>query len=191
LDTELRGAVMAQINGMEDGFPDNTVEVFLPMVRFFFPGVSLLWMRLPDEMSSFDAGIALAELGKKLGRSIAVLASADLTHYGPNYDFAPKGTGPEALNWVREVNDCRFIEAVELGNPREVLERAKTDRSSCSAGAVLGAMGFARESQIGPARLLEYGTSVDAEKASPKTSFVTYAAFAFGMPSGYSLFRPC
>ena len=80
---------------------------------------------------------------------------------------------------MEEVNDRRLIEAVEAGNPAEMLERAKTENSSCSAGAVLGVMGFAQASGIGPGRLLEYGTSADVEKNSPRGSFVSYASFTF------------
>jgi AmmeMemoRadiSam system protein B len=46
-----------------------------------------------------------------------------------------------------------------------------------SAGAVLGAMGFADYAGLGRAQLLEYGTSADAE-AVPD-SFVGYASMAF------------
>ncbi|MCL2191355.1 MAG: AmmeMemoRadiSam system protein B [Treponema sp.] len=179
LDAELRAAMLGETGGREDNIPDNTVEVLLPMARFFLPEASLLWMRLPENMSSFEAGKTLAAVAARLGRRLAVVASADLTHYGPGYGFAPAGIGPEALRWVEEVNDRRFIEAVEAGNPAEVLERAKTEKSSCSAGAVLGAMGFAQASGMNPAKLLEYGTSAGAEKNSPKASFVGYASFTF------------
>jgi AmmeMemoRadiSam system protein B len=174
LNAALRGALIKELDGREDRFPDNTVEVLLPMARFFFPHASLLWLRLPAEKSSFDAGKALAEAAGNLVCTIAALGSTDLTHYGPNYGFPPQGTGPQALNWMRDTNDRRFIDAVLSGDPAAVLERAENDHSSCSAGAVLGAMGFA--SAHGPARLLEYGTSADIMDAD---SFVGYAAFAF------------
>ena len=178
IDAELREALFKEIKGRSDQYPDNTVEVLLPMVRFFMPKASLLWVRLPADMSSFDSGKALAATAKALGRKIAVLASTDLTHYGPNYGYAPKGCGAQALKWVKEVNDRNFIEAVESGgDPQLVLERAETDLSSCSAGAVLGAMGYAAAINAGPARLLEYGTSADAVADIPD-SFVGYGAFA-------------
>ncbi|MDR0494255.1 MAG: AmmeMemoRadiSam system protein B [Treponema sp.] len=182
INAGLRAALRAEIGGREDRYPDNTVEVLLPMARFFFPEASLLWLRLPAELSSFDAGKAIASAAAKLGCGVAVLASSDLTHYGPNYGFTPKGTGAEALHWVREVNDRCFINAVESGDPAAVLERAETDSSSCSAGAVLGAMGFAAAEKLGSARLLGYGTSADTETAEgPEVpdSFVGYAAMAY------------
>ena len=181
IDTELRTAAIREIGGSDDRFDDNTVEVLLPMARFFFPGALLLWLRLPAALISFEAGKALAAAAKGLGRKTAVLASTDLTHYGPNYGFSPHGSGPDALHWVKEVNDRRFIEAVESGDPAAVLERAQQDRSSCSAGAVLAAMGFAGAAGAGKARLLEYGTSADAGRsgAGVPDSFVGYGAFAF------------
>jgi AmmeMemoRadiSam system protein B len=175
----LRETLYKKIKGRPDQYPDNTVEVLLPMVRFFLPNAQLLWIRLPADMNSFESGKALADAAKDLGRKIAVLGSTDLTHYGTNYGYAPKGLGPQALKWVKEVNDRKFIEAVESGDPTLVLERAEADRSSCSAGAVVGAMGYASAINAGPARLLEYSTSADATKEIPD-SFVGYAAFAIG-----------
>jgi len=177
INAALRDTLFASLGGREDRFPDNTVEVLLPMARFFFPNASLLWLRLPAELRSFDAGKAVAKAAKDLGCAVAVLASTDLTHYGPNYGFTPQGTGPEALRWMRDVNDRRFIDAVESGDNAAVLERAQSDSSSCSAGAVLGAMGFAAATGLSPARLLEYGTSADV--APGADSFVGYAAMAW------------
>ncbi|MDR2719120.1 MAG: AmmeMemoRadiSam system protein B [Treponema sp.] len=178
INAALRAVLYKELNGKEDCFPDNTIEVLLPIARFFFPGASLLWLRLPAELSSFDAGKAIAAAAKNVGGTIAVLASTDLTHYGPNYGFTSQGAGPVALRWMREVNDRHFIDAVESGNPAAVLERAETDCSSCSVGAVLGAMGFAAAHSLGPARLLEYGTSAGEGEEVPD-SFVGYAAIAF------------
>jgi len=180
INAALRAALLNELNGKEDRYPDNTVEVLLPMARFFFPQASLLWLRLPAELSSFDSGKMIAAAAENLGCAAAVLASTDLTHYGRNYDFTPKGTGPDALRWVKEVNDRRFIDAVISGNPAAVLERAQADSSSCSAGAVLGAMGFASAKNLSAARLLEYGTSVDDVGDDAEIdSFVGYAAMAW------------
>ena len=180
IDAGLRAALRKKIGGQEDTHPDNTVEVLLPMARFFCPDSSLLWLRLPAALSSFEAGKAIAAAAQDLGRSVAVVASTDLTHYGANYRFTPQGSGPDAYRWMREVNDRNFIDAVESGDPAAVLERAKNDSSSCSAGAVLGAMGFAAAIGIGPARLVEYATSADADgNAKVPDSFVGYASFVF------------
>jgi AmmeMemoRadiSam system protein B len=137
-------------------------------------------------MASFEAGKRIARTAMALKRKTVLIASTDLTHYGKNYGFMPRGeAGDEALEWVKTVNDARFIQAVAEGNPGAVLERAEQGRAACSAGAVLGALGFAEERGLRPGELLAYGTSADA--AFPKgplpDSFVGYAAMAwYGSP---------
>jgi AmmeMemoRadiSam system protein B len=176
INAALRDTLIKELDGHEDNFHDNTVEVLLPMARYFFPSASLLWLRLPAEKSSFDAGKTIASAAGKLGCKLAVLGSTDLTHYGPNYGYTPQGTGSVALKWMKDTNDRRFIDAVLCGDTSAVLEKAEKERSSCSAGAVLGTMGFASARDAGSARLIVYGTSADAMKAD---SFVGYAAIAF------------
>ena len=182
IDAEFRSVLFNKLGGEEDRYRDNTVEALLPMVRFYFPDAMLLWLRLPADMKSFKAGGVIASAAAKLNRKINVLASTDLTHYGRNYGFSPHGSGKAALRWVREVNDANFINAVESGNSDEVLRRAEKDNSACSAGAVLGAMGFAEAEGLGRARLLEYATSaaVNDEDGEVPDSFVGYAAMEFG-----------
>ena len=183
IDGELREAVRKEIPGREDRFRDNTVEVLLPMVRFYLPRTKILWLRLPSEESSFEAGRIVAGVIGSLGRRGAALGSTDLTHYGENYGFTPHGRGPEALKWVREVNDRGFIEAVEDGSPQAVLSHAERNGSACSAGAVLGVLGWAGALGAGPARLLEYGTSADIHgmpvSGGGVESFVGYAALGW------------
>ena len=75
--------------------------------------------------------------------SILAFGSTDLTHYGPNYGFAPKGDGAEALKWVKEVNDKHFIDqALKLDGPG-MLQAASQDQSACSAGGAVAAVAVA------------------------------------------------
>jgi AmmeMemoRadiSam system protein B len=178
-DRELSGLLEKELSGKNDCYRDNTVEVLVPMVHCRFPNARLVWTRFPAERSSFEAGKTLARIAAALGRRTAVLGSTDLTHYGWSYGFAPAGFGEEALNWVKNVNDRGFIRAVLSGDPREVLERAETDCSACSAGAVLGAMGFVQYEGKQKAALLDYRTSADVSGGfAIPDSFVGYAAIA-------------
>jgi AmmeMemoRadiSam system protein B len=189
IDGELRDALCSGSAGSGEGgllwgpdrYRDNTVEVLIPMARFFFPRARLLALRLPADSTSYKTGACLAEAAKALGRKLAVVGSTDLTHYGRNYGFSPQGRGAKALAWVREINDRRFIDAVLAGGPDLVLNRAEEELSACSAGAVLGVLGFVQGYVQGggaPARpeLLAYGTSADAEEGGIPDSFVGYAA---------------
>lgn len=180
IDKELRSALLDDIGGDEDRFRDNTVEVLSPIARFFFPDAELLWLRLGADMESFEAGKAISRLAGKLGKKVNVIGSTDLTHYGVNYGFTPRGGGPAAIKWVREVNDAAFIKAVLSGNSGEALSRAREDSSACSPGAVLGAMGFAAAQGLGEAKLIERGSSADIDDGETPSSFVGYAAMAFG-----------
>jgi AmmeMemoRadiSam system protein B len=178
-DIELREQLKKKLKHSPDKYQDNTVEVLLPMVHYFFPDSKLLWVRFPADLSSYDAGITLAETAKSMGRSLAVLGSTDLTHYGSNYGFSPKGRGAAALDWVRNVNDAAFINAVLEGESIEVLRCADNDQSSCSVGAVLGTLGFIQHSGGKKAKLLEYGTSADITGEEAPDSFVGYAAISW------------
>jgi len=182
IDRELHEAFEKRIPTTPDRYQDNTVEVLLPIVRYFFSESRLLWLRFPSELSSYEAGSILAETAADLGRRIVVLSSTDLTHYGRNYGFSPKGMGKPALEWVKKSNDAAFINAVLEGEPSAVLKHADEDKSACSVGAVLGALGFAAQSGK-KARLLEYSTSADviaSEGDEIPDSFVGYAAISFG-----------
>ncbi|MCL2764051.1 MAG: AmmeMemoRadiSam system protein B [Treponema sp.] len=180
IDIKLRNSLVRELDGKEDIYRDNTIEVLLPMVHYFFPDSKLLWLRLPSDMKSFTAGKIISQIASELKCRVNVLASTDLTHYGKNYGFSPCGRvkNDEALKWMRDVNDALFIKAVESQDSASVLRRAEYEQAACSAGAVLGAMGFAEEEGLGSASLLEYGTSADAEHDVPD-SFVGYAALSW------------
>lgn len=159
-----------------DTVPDNTVEIQLPILRYFFPKAFCLCLRMPASMQSFEYGKQIATITKELGIDACVVASSDLTHYGPSYDYMPEGSGPESLDWVMNVNDAGLLECIQKGNPEEVLDHAQTHRSACSAGAILAAMGFVQDAGEYSAKLLEYATSAAIHPAS---SFVGYAALAW------------
>jgi AmmeMemoRadiSam system protein B len=206
LDGELRRALCTALEEgagpgrawAPDHYPDNTVEVLVPLARFLFPRARLLALRLPAGSPSYETGRLLAAAAGALGRKLVVAGSTDLTHYGRNYGFSPQGQGRRALDWVREVNDRRFIDAVLSGDSAAVLSRAEEERSACSAGAVLGTLGFVHGAgaQDGPAgnagdssgttgvpalpRFLAYGTSAGLDTAGGiPDSFVGYAAIGW------------
>ena len=180
IDEKLRFEFNKQIECAPDRYEDNTVEILLPMVHYFYPEAELLWLRFPSELSSFKAGEILNKTAINTGRRILVISSTDLTHYGRNYGFSPKGYGREALDWVEKTNDAAFINAVLEKKAELVLEKAEKDHSACSAGAVLGGLGFTGLSEQSP-KLLEYRTSAGAESGSEiPDSFVGYAAIFLG-----------
>ncbi len=175
-DRELAEALGSYVRLEEDSGADNTVEILLPLVKLRFPEARVLWLRVPNDESSEGIGAAVARAAADLGRRVFFLASTDLTHYGPNYGFSPKGRGPEALDWVREVNDAGIIGAFLALDAWEVIRRGNEDRAACSPGAAAAAIGFARALGFTAPRLCGYYTSRDVH---PADSFVGYCSVVF------------
>lgn len=172
-DEELRREIAASCDFRIDRSVDNTIEIQLPLVKRLFPKASIVTIRMPASLISFDFGKKIASIASRSGRSMAAIGSTDLTHYGDNYGFSPVGSGPAALGWVRETNDRRFLDALVEGDPNLALRRALEENSACSPGAAIAALGFAKESGSGQGELLRYATSADIR---PSDSFVGYAA---------------
>ena len=149
---------------------DNTVEVIMPMVASVRPEVSWAAWRVPADEGAIAFGEALADAAKALGRTVAVIGSTDLTHYGPNYGHMPPESLGNPVEWVRE-RDAAFLDALAREDAREALRLASVEMSACSAGGAVAAMSFARSSGCRTGRLLAYATSRDVH---PSSSFVGY-----------------
>jgi MEMO1 family protein len=151
---------------------DNTIEVQLPMVKYFFPNARVLAVRAPQSPKAMELGEAVVAVAQELKISLLVIGSTDLTHYGPNYGWAPKGLGPEAVKWVKEVNDKRFIQETLKLNEAGMLQAAREDQSACSPGGAAAAVAAAKKLGAKKAILADYYTSYDI---IPADSFVGYA----------------
>lgn len=175
-DLELLRSVQESVSVREDRHADNTVEIHLPFVRHLFPGACALGFRAAPSRDAAALGEALASAAARMGRSICVLGSTDLTHYGSSYGFQPAGSGEKALRWVREINDRRFIDSILGFDMEAAVDRAMVERSACSAGGAIAAMSYARARGAASASLIGYMTSFDVH---PAESFVGYAGILF------------
>ncbi len=168
---------LAQRLTIREEFPgDNTIEVQLPMVKYFFPQSKLLAVRSPQSAKALELGEAVAEVARELNQTLLVFGSADLTHYGPNYGWAPQGYGAAAVKWVKEVNDKHFLDQVLKMDGLAAVQAANRDQSSCSAGAPAAAIAAAQKMGATRAVLLGYYTSYDI---MPGDSFVGYGGVLF------------
>ena len=86
---------------------DNTIELQLPFIKYFFPQARIVPIGVPPKKESLQIAATVAEISKSIGRRTIVLGSTDLTHYGPNYGYSPEGSGKKAVEWVKNVNDRR------------------------------------------------------------------------------------
>lgn len=161
---------------VERGFSDNTVEIQLPMVRYFFPESKVIALHSPSSEKAFDLARNVKSLLDENGLKSVFIGSADLTHYGPNYGFVPKGTGASSLRWVKEENDRTLIEKAIKMEAVELIRDAAIRQNTCSAGPIASVIEIARLNGINLGRLLDYYTSYDI---LPGPSFVGYAAIVY------------
>jgi MEMO1 family protein len=157
-------------------FSDNTVEIQLPLVKHFFPNVPVVAIHAPASTAAVELGKTLAELLGKQGLTAAYIGSADLTHYGPNYGFSPKGTGPAAVQWVKEENDRTLIERAVVMDSETLIREARSMHNTCSVGPIASVIASMSTLGVTQGRLLEYYTSYDI---MPDSSFVGYAAILY------------
>ena len=154
--------------------PDNAVELHLPFVKRHFPRAELLMVGVEASPRAKTIGRVVGERVREAGRDAVFVGSTDLTHYGSNYGWSPRGRGPEAVRWVRDVNDRGFLDRVLADDPDGALEHALSEQSACCPGAVVATMEAVRAyaGQVQP-RLVDHTLSCDVR---PAESFVGYGA---------------
>jgi len=172
LATEFYAPLAKRLTLREEYPGDNTIEVQIPFIKYFFPNAKVLALRSPHSDAAIELGQAVAAVAKELQVSILTFGSTDLTHYGPNYGWASKGYGAEAVKWVKEVNDKKFIDAALKLDGAGMLKTAAQDQSACSAGGAVAAVAAAKADGARKAKLVDYYTSYDI---MPGDSFVGYA----------------
>ena len=150
---------------------DNTVELQLPFIKYFFEDTKIVALGVPPSKSSLEIGQSVIGLAKEMGLTAKVIGSTDLTHYGSNYGFTSKGRGKKALDWVRRENDRRVINAMLALEPETVISEALASQNACCAGAAATAIAAAKNLGANQADEIAYATSYDK---SPGDSFVGY-----------------
>ena len=176
LAEELAGKFTFNIESSDRFMQDNTIELQLPFIKYFFKDVRIVPIGVPPDKSSLEIGKTAAEIATKLGLRVKVIGSTDLTHYGTNYGFTPEGTGPASIDWVRNENDRRIIEIMLKMDPEAVVTEALANQNACCAGAAATAIAASKQLGAKHAESIAYATSYDK---SPGDSFVGYTGMVF------------
>ena len=155
---------------------DNTVELQLPFIKYFFKDVAIVAMGVPPAKRSLEIGKAIVEIATRMDLKIKILGSTDLTHYGRNYGFVSRGTGSAAVEWVKHENDRRVIDAMLTMEPEQVIKEALANQNACCAGAAATAIAAGKALGAEKADTIAYATSYDK---SPGDSFVGYVGIVF------------
>lgn len=156
--------------------PDNTIELQMPFIRYFFKTARVVAMGVPPANETLALAEAVVATAEELDLSIVVFGSTDLTHYGPNYGFTSQGRGSQAVDWVREKNDRWVIDAMLRMDPQAVIEEGLAHANACCSGAAAASLAAGKALGAGKAEQLFYATSYDK---SPGDSFVGYVGILF------------
>jgi AmmeMemoRadiSam system protein B len=111
-----------------------------------------------------------------LNRRILILGSTDLTHYGHNYGFTPKGVGDKAVEWVKNENDKQVVDLMLQMDPEGVIRESMNNQNACCSGAVATAIAAAKKLGASKGEKLIQMTSYDVR---PDDSFVGYVGVVF------------
>jgi AmmeMemoRadiSam system protein B len=176
LAAELADKFTFKIETAENFTQDNTIELQLPFIKYFFEDAKIVPIGVPPTKKSFEIGKSVAEISSRLGLQVKVIGSTDLTHYGYNYGFTTKGTGPKAVDWVRNENDRKVIDAMLAMDPETVISEALDNQNACCGGAAATAIVAAKHLGAERAETIAYSTSYDK---SPGDSFVGYVGIIF------------
>lgn len=158
---------------------EHSIEVQVPFIRHLFPEARIVPISAPPGEDSIRVGSLVGEVVKREGGSVVAVGSTDLTHYGREYGFAPRGTGEKALKWVRDENDKRMVDKITGLKVDEILEEERENRNACGAGAVAATLAAVLAAGRKSGVLLEYTTSHDVMPERGATMFVGYAGVVF------------
>ncbi|MFW6271708.1 MAG: AmmeMemoRadiSam system protein B [Desulfosalsimonas sp.] len=156
--------------------PDNTIELQLPFVKYFFPDAMLLAIGVPPSETAIEIGRSVADEAQKQGLQIKILGSTDLTHYGPGFGFTPAGTGRQAFEWVKNENDRQVIDQMLEMAPKEVIRQGLSNQNACCAGAAAAAISACINLGTKHAHLIGYSSSYEK---NPDSTFVGYGGIVY------------
>jgi AmmeMemoRadiSam system protein B len=187
IDDRLAERIMGMTNLITDDpyahDREHSIEVQIPFLQHVWPEARILPIIVAPTPQAVEVGKAVGRTIEAHKTDALVVGSTDLTHYGANYGFMPRGIGSDALKWAKDVNDRRLIDVVLKLDADGVIPQAATDRSACGAGAVASAIAACRQLGADQAVLLEHTTSYEVAGRtfyeSPAMA-VGYAGIVFG-----------
>jgi AmmeMemoRadiSam system protein B len=165
-----------KIETAEHFTPDNTIELQLPFIKYFFDSSRLIPIGVPPSETTIDIARSLADIAAKLHLRIKIIGSTDLTHYGPNYGFAPAGMHDDAVEWVRDENDRKAIDVMLAMDPEGIISQGLASQNACCSGAAAGAIAASKALGAKQSHCIGYSTSYEKQ---PGDSFVGYTGIVF------------
>ncbi|MCP4669839.1 MAG: AmmeMemoRadiSam system protein B [Desulfobacula sp.] len=158
-------------------FPDeNTFELQFPFIKYFYPDAKIVVCGVAPSFFASIIGTMAVEEAKKLSRSIRIIGSTDMTHYGPDFGFTPEGIGEKAVEWVKNENDRNAISAMMAMDESKIIAQGLESKNMCCAGAAAATAAACKKLGASKSVELDYATSFDK---SGGQSFVGYSGILF------------
>ena len=176
LASELSEKFAFEIETADRFSQDNTIELQLPFIKYFFKDAKIVPIGAPPTKKSLEIGKAVADMSTRMGLQVKVIGSTDLTHYGFNYGYTHKASGPSAVERVTTDNDRRVVDAMLAMDPDDVIREVLTHQNACCAGAAATAVAASKAKGATRAEEVAYATSYDKH---PSDSFVGYTGILF------------
>lgn len=161
---------------------EHSIEVQIPFIQYLFPDAKIVPVIVPPTAQSIKVGTKIGEMIKGSDLGIVCIGSTDLTHYGPRYGFNPEGTGSEAIEWAKDVNDQSFIDKALKLESEDLLADALQKSNACGPGAAAATIAFAKAERVTKGQLLVHTNSEEImERKFNQTSneSVGYATIVF------------
>jgi len=156
---------------------DNTIEVQLPFIKYYFPDVELVIIRVAANQIAYSIGKIASSLTQKY--KTIFIGSTDLTHYGMRFGFTPAGIGEKAVRWVKEQNDKRIVDLAVNVEYEKIIEEAEKNYNACCPGSLAALVATAHFFNIKKGALVEYKTSYDVLPEGAASDFVGYMGVIF------------
>ena len=161
---------------------EHAIEVNLPFVQQAFPNAVFLPIEVPPIAVAAQIGRQTARIIRESGKHAVFLASSDLTHYGPNYDFTPAGLGLQGIDWAMD-NDRRVLDLIQRMEIDRVVDETQRNFNACGGGAIAATLAACHEMGSQQVRILRhtnsYETLLRVAPQRPDNS-VGYAAVLLG-----------
>ena len=182
VDNELTDKVIAGISIRKrppHKFPDdNTFELQYPFIKYFYPNAKIMVCGVaPTSLADIIGSIAAQE-AKNLSRNVRIIGSTDMTHYGPDFGFTPAGAGEKAVEWVKNKNDGKAIQALLKMDTSAIVEQGLENKNMCCSGAAAASVAACKKYGAVRAVELDYATSFEK---SASASFVGYAGILYAL----------
>ena len=160
-----------------DRFPDeNTLELQYPFIKHFFPHARIVVCCVPLSGQAKVIGNEACRAARTVSAQFKIIGSTDMTHYGPDFNFTPAGTGVKAVEWVKTVNDRHAIEALVDMDAEQIVNQGVAHRNMCCAGAAAAAASACKANGAVSGVSLDYATSYEK---SAGLSFVGYSGILY------------